>query len=76
MLAMGGRAEIAALLLAADQALREELGGGFAWVVENNTETLAKLRTQRDELTLEEVLAHGGKRTPDEAVAIALAAAE
>jgi predicted ATPase len=76
MLAMGGRAEVAALLLAADQELREELGGGFAWVVENNSETLAKLRTQLDELTLEEAFAQGRKLTPDEAVAIALDAAE
>jgi hypothetical protein len=76
VLAMGGRAEVAALLLAADQELREELGGGFAWVVENNSETLAKLRTQLDELTLEEAFAQGRKLTPDEAVAIALGAAE
>jgi predicted ATPase len=75
-LAMGGRAEVAALLLAANQELREEIGGGFAWVAENNNETLAKLRTQLDELTLEEALAQGRKLTPDEAVAIALDAAE
>jgi predicted ATPase len=75
-LAMGGRAEVAALLLAANQELREVIGGGFAWVAENNNETLAKLRTQLDELTLEEALAQGRKLTPDEAVAIALDAAE
>jgi predicted ATPase len=75
MLAIGGRAEVAALLLAADQELREELGGGFAWVTETNDETLARLRTQLDERTLEAALAKGRKLTPDEAVAIALEAA-
>ena len=75
-LATGGRAEVAALLLAADQELREEIGGGFAWVAENNNETLAKLRTVLDEVTLEEAFAHGRKLTPDEAVAVALDAAE
>jgi predicted ATPase len=75
MLAIGGRAEAAALLLAADQQLREELGGGFAWVAETNNETLAKLRTQLDARTLEAALARGRKLTPDQAVAIALDAA-
>ena len=75
-LAVGGRAEVAARLLAADQELREEIGGGFAWVAEVNGETLGKLRSQLDELMLEEALAQGRKLTPDEAVAIALDTAE
>ena len=76
MLAMAGRAQVAAVLLAADQELREAIGGGFAWVAANNSETLAKLRTQLDEATLEEAFAQGRKLRPDEAVAIALDAAE
>lgn len=71
-LAVGERPEIAARLLAADEALREEIGGGFAWVAEVNGETLAKLRTQLDRATLADALEQGRLLTPEEAVALAL----
>src|SRR2546428_2362650 len=75
-LAAGERAEIAAKILAADQKLREGIGGGFTWVAEVNSETLAELRTQLDNATLTETLEQGRRLTADEAVALALASAE
>jgi hypothetical protein len=75
MLVAAGRPRIAARLLAADQSLRDEIRGGFAWVAEVNDETLANLRSQLDEPTLTEILAEGRRLTSDEAVALALAAA-
>jgi predicted ATPase/class 3 adenylate cyclase len=75
-LVMGRRPEIAARLLAANQALREQIGGGFAWVAEVNETTLANLRSQLDEPTLTKNLEQGRKLTADEAVELALASAE
>ena len=67
-----GRRETAAQLLAASQAFREELGGGFAWVAKTNEETLSKLRAELDEETLSSALERGRRLTSDEAVSLAL----
>jgi predicted ATPase len=69
---VAGRAETAAQLLAAAEALREEIGGSHSWVIEVNEKTLTQLRTQLDDATLEEAREHGRRLTVDEAVAFAL----
>ena len=71
-LAVGGQVQTAAQLVGATQALREEIGGGFSWVVEANDETLAMLRSKLDEESLVLALDHGRRLTADEAVALAL----
>jgi len=71
-LSVAGRAETAAQLLAAAEALREEIGGSHSWVIEVNEKTLTQLRTQLDDATLEEACEHGRRLTVDDAVAFAL----
>jgi len=71
-LAVAGRAETAAQLLAAAEALREEIGGSHSWVIEANEKTLTQLRTQLNDATLAEAREHGRRLTIDEAVAFAL----
>jgi predicted ATPase/class 3 adenylate cyclase len=71
-LAVAGRAETAAQLLAAAEALRQEIGGSHSWVIDVNENTLTQLRVQLDDATLEEAREHGRRLTVDEAVAFAL----
>jgi non-specific serine/threonine protein kinase len=71
-LAVAGRAETAAQLLGAAEALREEIGGSHSWVIDVNENTLTQLRTQLDDATLAEAREHGRRLTVDEAVAFAL----
>jgi len=70
--AVAGTPEVAARLLAASEALREEIGGGPAWVVEMNEKTLATIRAQLDEAAFAEAWEQGQGLTVDEAVALAL----
>jgi hypothetical protein len=62
----------AAHLLAAAQRLREEIGGGFAWVVDLHEETLVALRAQLDDEALAEAMERGRALSADEAVELAL----
>jgi hypothetical protein len=71
-LAVAGRAETAAQLLAAAEALREEIGGSQSWDIGVNENTLTQLRTQLDDATLAEARERGRRLTVDEAVAFAL----
>ena len=71
-LVVAGRAETAAQLVAAAEALREEMGGSHSWVIDVNENTLTQLRRQLDDATLEEAREHGRRLTVDEAVAFAL----
>jgi predicted ATPase len=71
-LAVAGRAETAAQLLAAAEALREEIGGSHSWVIGVNENTLTQLRMQLDDATLAEAREHGRRLTVEEAVAFAL----
>jgi len=71
-LAVAGRAKAAAQLLAAAEALREEIGGSHSWVMDVSEKTLTQLRTQLDDATLAEAREHGRRLTVDEAVAFAL----
>jgi predicted ATPase len=75
-LAVAGRTETAAQLLGAAEALREEIGGSHSWVEEGNEKTMAQLRTELDDASLAEALAQGRRLTVDDAVALALAAAD
>jgi hypothetical protein len=71
-LAVARRAETAAQLLAAAEALREEIGGSHSWVKDVNEKTLTQLRTQLDDATLAKAREHGRRLTVDDAVALAL----
>jgi len=74
ILAAGERAGSAAVLLGTTQALREEIGGGFAWVTAMNDETLARLKVQLDADALADALEQGSRLTVDEAIELALRA--
>jgi hypothetical protein len=67
-----GRPDGAARLVGAAGALREEIGGGFAWVGESIAATHARLRAELGEAALEEELARGRRLAPAEAVELAL----
>ncbi len=71
-LARGERAHTAAIILGATQALREEIGGGFAWVAAMNDETFARLRAQLDADALADALEQGSRLTDAEAIELAL----
>jgi tetratricopeptide (TPR) repeat protein len=71
-LATGERSETAAVLLGATQALREEIGGGFAWVIDMNDETHSRLKAQLDAGTLADALERGRRLTAAEAIELAL----
>jgi predicted ATPase len=71
-LARCGRAQSAARLLAAGQALRDEIGGGFGWVDDVHAATLARLGGEVDRAALAADLEQGRRLTPDEAIALAL----
>jgi hypothetical protein len=64
--------ETAVRLISCFEGLREEIGGGEAWVVRMNEETLATIRTQLDEPAFDEEWEQGRSLTVDEAVSLAL----
>jgi predicted ATPase/class 3 adenylate cyclase len=72
VLAEEGRAEAAARLLSAAEALREELGAGERWVAKMNDETLGQIRAQLDEAALAQLCEESRGMTPDEVIALAL----
>ncbi len=71
-LAVAGRAGTATQLLAAAEALREEIGGSHSWVEDVNRETLTQLRTALDTATLAQALEQGRRLTVNDAIALAL----
>jgi hypothetical protein len=71
-LAVAGISERAARLLAASEALREEIGGGPAWVADMNEETHAVIHAQLDQAAFSEAWEQGRKLMVDDAVALAL----
>ena len=75
-LAGAGQAKTAAELLAAVEALLEEIGGSFSWVVDTNQTTLKEIRAQLDDATLAEALERGRRLTVDDAIALALASVD
>jgi len=77
VLATVGKAEPATRLLAKAAALNEELGAGKrAYVVERNQVTLEKIRDRIDEVAFTDAWENGLLLSPDEAVALAVAAFE
>lgn len=68
--------ETAVRLISCFEALREEIGGGEAWVARMNEETLATIRTQLDEAAFTDAWKQGQALTADEAVALALQSLE
>jgi predicted ATPase len=66
------RAGLAARLLSRAEALREEIGGGPAWVAEMRETTLAAIHAQLDEVAFAEAWARGRALSVEEAVALAL----
>jgi tetratricopeptide (TPR) repeat protein len=77
VLATAGKPEPATCLLAKAAALNEELGAGKrAYVAERNQVTLEKIRDRIDEAAFADSWEAGLELTPDEAVALALAAFE
>jgi hypothetical protein len=67
-----GRVESAARLISCFEALREEIGGGEAWITRMNEATLTTIRAQLDEAAVAEAWEQGRTLTLDEAVELAL----
>jgi predicted ATPase/class 3 adenylate cyclase len=74
LLSHAGKAEDAIRVLAASEALREELGARRSWVLRRNEDTLARVRSQLDQAAFTEAWEQGRKLTADEAATIARAA--
>jgi hypothetical protein len=74
-LALQGRAETAAQLLAGADAVHKEIGGVMPWVARMKEQALTSIRAQLDESTFAEAWEQGRALSPDEAVALALAEA-
>jgi tetratricopeptide (TPR) repeat protein len=75
-LSSAGRAVTAARLVAAAEAVRNEIGGSHSWVARDNEKTLKELREQLDSSTLADALEQGRRLTVDEAVSLALSSAD
>jgi len=75
-LVVAGRVERAATLLSASEALRAEIGGGVAWLPDENEETRTAVLAQLDEAAFAEAWEEGQRLTLDEAVALALDSAD
>ncbi|MFN2484797.1 MAG: adenylate/guanylate cyclase domain-containing protein [Candidatus Limnocylindria bacterium] len=70
-LAVAGRVETAAVVLASGEAARETMGARVAWVDEMNEATLKAIEAQLDPPSLSEAWERGRKLTPDQAPALA-----
>jgi predicted ATPase len=75
-LSAAGKADAAVAVLACWDASREELGGAEQWVVAMGERARAAIRAQLDEATFADGWARGTKLSPDEAIALAVAASE
>jgi tetratricopeptide (TPR) repeat protein len=71
-LALKGRSQTAARLLASAEALHKEVGGTMPWVTRVKEEALSAIREQLDEAALSKAWELGLTLTADEAVALAL----
>ena len=71
-IAAEGPPETAAQLISCFESLREEIGGGEAWVARMNEETLATIRTRLDEAALAEAWEQGRKLGVDQGIGLAL----
>jgi tetratricopeptide (TPR) repeat protein len=75
-LAVMGRSQTAARLLASAEALHTEIGGTMPWVARMKEEVLTAIREQLDEAALAMAWEQGLKLTADEAAALAFAEAD
>ena len=69
-LAIGGKAETAAQVLACFEVLREETGGAENWVRRENEETLAIVREQLDDASFAEEWTKGRQLGAEQAMAL------
>ena len=69
-LTIARRPDIGAQVFGCFEALAEEAGGAESWVLRESEQTLAGLREQLDERTLEEARATGRKLSVDDAMAL------
>jgi predicted ATPase/class 3 adenylate cyclase len=77
VLALAGRAEAAAQLLATGEMLQKQMGSApMAWLKRGNDEALTLIRAELDEAAFAEAYEHGTSLTADEAIALALAEME
>jgi len=77
LLTLVGRTADGTQVFAAAEALREEMGASpYRWMEALNADTLARIRDQLDEATFAAAWEEGRKLTLDEAVELALGAAE
>jgi hypothetical protein len=67
-----GKSGTAVRLISYFEALREEIGGGEAWVARMNEETLTTIRTELHGAAFAEEWEEGRSMTADEAVSLAL----
>jgi hypothetical protein len=70
--ALTGRPETAVRLLAAAEALQDEIGVTMPWVPRTKDETFASIRAQLDEVALAEAWEQGRVLTAEEAAALAI----
>jgi predicted ATPase/class 3 adenylate cyclase len=75
-LAVGGKSEAAVRVLACWETLRDELGGAEQWVLTMGERARVAIRAQLDEATFAAGWEQGTKLTPDEAIALAVAASD
>jgi hypothetical protein len=72
VLALAGRAALAAQVLSSSMALMEEIGAGPPWFARISGKTLAVIHDQLDDAAFAEAWEQGLTMTADEAVALAL----
>ena len=71
-IAAAGQPETAAQLISSVESLREEIGGGEAWVSRMNHETLATVNTRLDETAFAAAWEQGRELNLDRAIGLAL----
>jgi non-specific serine/threonine protein kinase len=71
-LALTGKPRVAARILSASEAVREEIGFARSWFGELDEATLAPIRSQLDQATFDEEWTLGSKLTDDQAIELAL----
>jgi hypothetical protein len=69
---IAGQPDTAARLVSSSEALREEIGGSFAWLARTNRETLDHVRAQLDQGAFADAWKNGQRLTIAQAVAFAL----
>ena len=71
-LALKGRSQMAARLLASAEAMHKEIGGTMPWVAKMREAALVAIRQELDDAAVAKAWEEGLKLTADEAVALAV----